>query len=97
MVLISDSARRLHSMTHEDGGFFSFVKDPIVTGQRYAYHLNGGPGYPDPASRWQPDGIHQPSAILRTDEFIWSDENWKGVLREDLVFYELHVQRAHES
>jgi maltooligosyltrehalose trehalohydrolase len=91
VVLISDSARRLHSMTREDGGFFSFVKDPIVTGQRYAYRVNGGPDYPDPASRWQPDGINQPSAVLRTDEFIWSDEDWNGVPRGDLMFYEIHV------
>jgi len=91
VVLINGDARNLHSMTREERGFFSFIKDHVLNGQRYAYHLNGGPGYPDPASRWQPDGVNQPSAVLRTDAFTWSDESWKGVPREDLVFYELHV------
>ncbi|MEP6957861.1 MAG: malto-oligosyltrehalose trehalohydrolase [Nitrospirota bacterium] len=91
IVLIDGDARVLHSMSREERGFFHFVKSDIRNGQRYACRLNGGPDYPDPASRWQPDGVNQPSAVLRTDEFLWSDERWKGVPREDLVFYELHV------
>ena len=91
VVLIDGSTRYLHSMTREEGGFFSFVKDHALNGQRYVYRLNEGPEYPDPASRWQPDGVNQPSAVLRTDEFFWSDENWNGVHREDLMFYEIHV------
>ena len=91
VVLINGGARSFHRMTREDGGFFSFVKDHVSNGQRYTYRLNEGPDYPDPASRWQPDGVNQPSAVLRTDTFIWSDETWKGIPREDLVFYEIHV------
>ena len=45
----------------------------------------------DPASRWQPDGVHQASAVLRPARFVWSDATWTGVQRADLVFYELHV------
>src|ERR1700682_6514150 len=91
VVLINGDARALHTMTREEWGVFCFVKDHVPNGQRYAYRLNGGPDYPDPASRWQPDGVNQLSAVLRTDEFAWSDESWRGVSREDLVFYELHV------
>jgi maltooligosyltrehalose trehalohydrolase len=78
-------------MTREERGFFRFSKGDVVDGQRYAYRLNRGQDYPDPASRWQPEGVSRPSAVLRTDAFTWSDEGWKGVPREDLVFYELHV------
>ncbi len=91
VVLIDDSTRQYHSMAREDGGFFSFVKDHALNGQRYVYRLNEGSEYPDPASRWQPDGVNHPSAVLRTDEFIWSDETWNGIPREDLMFYEIHV------
>jgi maltooligosyltrehalose trehalohydrolase len=89
--MIEGDVRALHTMTREERGFFSFVRDNVRNGQRYAYCLNGGPDRPDPASCWQPDGVNQPSAVLRTDEFTWSDEGWTGVSREDLVFYELHV------
>jgi len=73
VVLINGDARNLHSMTREERGFFSFVKDHVLNGQRYGYRLNGGQDYPDPASRWQPDGVNQPSAVLHTDAFTWSD------------------------
>ena len=60
-------------------------------GQRYAFRLDGGPERPDPCSLWQPEGVHGPSAVVRPDRFAWTDGGWKGVRREDLVFYELHV------
>ena len=91
VILIDGDARILHTMIPQEQGFFSFVKDHVPNGQRYAYRLNGGPERPDPASCWQPDGIDQASAVLRTDEFTWSDVGWTGVSRDDLVFYELHV------
>jgi maltooligosyltrehalose trehalohydrolase len=91
VVLITGDARTLHPMIREERGFFSFSKSDVVDGQRYAFSLDGGQDYPDPASRWQPDGVSRPSAVLRTDTFTWSDEGWKGVPRENLVFYELHV------
>jgi maltooligosyltrehalose trehalohydrolase len=29
--------------------------------------------------------------VLRPERFAWADEGWRGVAREDLVLYELHV------
>jgi maltooligosyltrehalose trehalohydrolase len=72
-------------------GFFSCVRTGIVEGQRYAYRLDGGPQRPDPASRWQPDGVHHPSAVWFPGQFPWTDAGWGGVRRENLVIYELHV------
>jgi maltooligosyltrehalose trehalohydrolase len=60
-------------------------------GQRYAYRLDGGAPRPDPASLWQPDGVHRPSAVVFPEDFPWTDQNWHGIAREDIVFYELHV------
>src|SRR5262249_8647645 len=63
----------------------------IGDGQRYTFRLDDGPDRPDPASRWQPDGIHRPSAVVSLDRFEWSERSWPGVPREQLVIYELHV------
>ena len=57
----------------------------------YAYRLADGREYPDPASRWQPDGVHRPSAVFLPQSYRWSDQRWRGVAREELVIYELHV------
>ncbi len=46
---------------------------------------------PDPASRFQPDGPHGASEIIDPDGFAWRDGAWRGIAREQLVIYELHV------
>jgi maltooligosyltrehalose trehalohydrolase len=91
LVLIHGAEREICAMRREARGYYSFSRDDVPDGQRYAYRLNGGPERPDSASRWQPDGVNHPSAVLRTERFSWSDEHWTGIPRDDLVFYELHV------
>jgi maltooligosyltrehalose trehalohydrolase len=45
---------------------------------------------PDPRSRRQPDGVHQPSQFY-ADDFIWTDGGWPGHRLPDSVIYELHI------
>ncbi|MGE0608375.1 MAG: malto-oligosyltrehalose trehalohydrolase [Pirellulales bacterium] len=80
-----------HRMVAEEPGFYTCEHDIIAIGQRYAYRLDGGPPRPDPASRWQPDGVHRPSAVWNAGVFSWTDNDWHGLPRADLVIYELHV------
>ncbi|MDX6481311.1 MAG: maltooligosyltrehalose trehalohydrolase [Gaiellaceae bacterium] len=47
--------------------------------------------WPDPCSRWQPDGVRGPSRVLGTGGFAWSDEGWQGLTLDEFVIYELHV------
>jgi maltooligosyltrehalose trehalohydrolase len=60
-------------------------------GDRYGYALDGGAVLPDPLSKWQPDGINTPSAVIFPEHWAWNEGGWKGIDRRDLVFYELHV------
>lgn len=91
LVLLDGSQRRAQPMQREEHGFFHAVISDVPEGQRYAYRLNNGPERPDPCSLWQPDGVHNASAVVRPRRFRWTDGDWKGVPREELVFYELHV------
>jgi maltooligosyltrehalose trehalohydrolase len=91
LVLIDGDRRRAVPMAAEPDGYFAHSAADVPTGQRYAYRLDGGPERPDPCSRWQPDGVHRPSAVVSPGRFAWTDHDWRGVPREDLVFYELHV------
>jgi maltooligosyltrehalose trehalohydrolase len=91
LVLYEDGQRRTVMMQRETREFFHHTEANVIEGQRYAYRLDGGPERPDPCSLSQPDGVHAPSAVVRPERFTWSDRAWKGVRREDLVFYELHV------
>lgn len=72
-------------------GYFEGETDGIAVGQRYAFRLDGHAPRPDPASRWQPDGVHRPSAVWRAEDWTWTDTAWKGIALKDLVLYELHV------
>ena len=47
--------------------------------------------YPDPVSRWQLDGVNQPSMVFDPSRFRWSDAGWQGITSGALVIYELHV------
>ncbi|MCU0983032.1 MAG: malto-oligosyltrehalose trehalohydrolase [Pirellulaceae bacterium] len=72
-------------------GYFVHEATGVPEGLRYAYRLPDGRTLPDPASRWQPQGVHQPSAVVLVEDFPWSDGGWSGVSLDDLVIYELHV------
>lgn len=90
LVLIGDETRVV-GMRPEGRGHFTHLEPKVPEGRRYAFRLNGGEDRPDPCSLWQPQGVPGPSAVLRTQDFQWTDQDWRGVRREDLAFYELHV------
>jgi maltooligosyltrehalose trehalohydrolase len=61
-------------------------------GERYRFRIDGGQQlYPDPASRFQPEGPHGPSEIVDPAAFPWSDASWPGVVLEGQIAYEMHV------
>ena len=63
----------------------------LGSGARYRFRLDGERYRPDPASRWQPEGVHGPSAVVDPARFAWTDEGFRGHAAADLAFYELHV------
>ena len=67
------------------------IVDGVGHGDRYRFRLDDGEPLADPASGWQPDGVHGPSAVVDAGRFDWSDEGWRGVALADTVLYELHV------
>jgi maltooligosyltrehalose trehalohydrolase len=91
LVLIDQGRRQSLPMGRQERGFFTAERIEVPEGQRYAIRLGDGPERPDPCSLWQPQGVHGPSAVVRTSRFRWTDRDWQGVRRQDLVFYELHV------
>jgi maltooligosyltrehalose trehalohydrolase len=62
-----------------------------AAGDRYLYRLDGAAERPDPASRSQPEGVHEPSQIVDPLAHAWHDAPWRGLPLERLAIYELHV------
>ncbi|HEU5212730.1 MAG TPA: alpha-amylase family glycosyl hydrolase [Gaiellaceae bacterium] len=59
-------------------------------GDDYLYLLDGQ-AWPDPCSRFQPEGVRGPSQVVDPSRFSWTDAGWNGVALDELVVYELHV------
>jgi maltooligosyltrehalose trehalohydrolase len=95
-LVLEDSAARnskqqVHALKAEEGGYFSGAAN-VGAGVRYRFSLNGeGNFYPDPASRFQPDGPHGPSCIVDPTQFRWTDSQWPGISLKGQIIYEMHV------
>ncbi len=70
---------------------WSAVVQGVGAGDDYLFVLDGGPGRPDPRSRWQPRGVHGPSRVVDPRAFAWTDAGWRGLALEKHVIYEVHV------
>ena len=86
-----------HPMPRGDEGMWELRVPGIEAGQRYAYRLDDRPPRPDPASRFQPLGVHGPSEVVSPFTFAWTDAAWQGVEAAKLVVYELHVGTFSEA
>lgn len=88
--LVSPHERQI-SMRQNRKGYWKTVAEGVFPETRYFYKLDNRVDRPDPASRFQPDGVHGPSQIIDPNEFQWNDNHWKGISLNDLIIYELHV------
>lgn len=80
----------LHPLQPEKGGYWSgFIKSASLD-TRYKFQIDRGL-FPDPASRFQPEGVSGPSQVVDPSQWQWTDRNWRGVRRENQVLYEIHV------
>ena len=80
-----------HELESEPDGYFAGAVKANA-GTLYRFRLNGeGNLFPDPASRYQPDGPHGPSSVVDPKPFRWSDQNWPGVKLAGQIMYEFHV------
>jgi maltooligosyltrehalose trehalohydrolase len=84
-------ARRSVRLRPDSDGMWSATIDDVSAGDRYACLLDGHGPYSEAASRFQPDGVHAPSALVDAGLFDWSDHAWRGVALDRSVPYEIHV------
>ena len=72
-------------------GWFERITDAPAAGNRYRYRIDGGLQVPDPASRFQPAGLHGYSEVIDALDFEWQDGDWRGRPWHEAVIYELHT------
>ena len=74
-----------------EGGWYAVRVTGAVPGTRYQFVIDGESAVPDPASRFQPEGVHGPSEVVDPSGFEWRDTAWRGRPWHEAVLYELHV------
>lgn len=82
---------RLVDLTRGERGYHEGVVEEVSPGSRYFFVLDGNSERPDPASRFQPLGVHGPSEVVDPAAFGWGDAAWPGIPLEGQIQYELHV------
>jgi len=79
-------------LTPERDGYFSALVTAARAGTLYRFQVDDDTGfYPDPASRFQPEGPHGSSQVVDPTAFTWSDGAWEGVPATGQVLYEMHI------
>lgn len=88
-VVFADGNCKPFALIREDGGYFSGATS--TSARLYKYRVDAAGPYPDPCSRFQPQGVHGPSLLVDPSAFAWTDATWRGIGIERQVIYELHV------
>ncbi|PTX14515.1 maltooligosyl trehalose hydrolase [Pontibacter mucosus] len=83
-------AEREVKMKKDAWGYFTAAVAGVAPGTLYFLNPDGEGDFPDPASFYQPQGVHGPSQVV-DHTFEWTDDSWGGLPRQDLIIYELHV------
>lgn len=87
---IRGAPRRQEFTTTRDGWFETLARG-IGAGARYRFRIDDEIDVPDPASRFQPEGVTGPGEILDPGAFKWQGSDWRGREWHEAVLYELHV------
>jgi maltooligosyltrehalose trehalohydrolase len=77
-------------MSKVDEGWFELATEARA-GVQYSFNIDDKQLVPDPASRFQPSGVHGPSEVIDPFAYDWQDANWKGRRWDEAVIYELQV------
>ncbi len=90
-VVLQGNDNRKQALTKDELGYFSGAMDNIEPGTLYKYQIDGKDSFPDPVSRYLPEGPHGPTMIVDPGHYQWHDQNWPGVNLKGQVIYEMHI------
>jgi maltooligosyltrehalose trehalohydrolase len=90
-IWTGDRPPRTIPLILDASGYYHAIDYHGAAGDLYKYRLDGADEYPDPASRYQPEGVHGRSQVIDPQAFQWHDADWTPPPFRDLVIYEVHI------
>jgi maltooligosyltrehalose trehalohydrolase len=88
---IISTPERLVPMSKDKLGYWKAVLNDVYPDTLYSFRLDREIDRPDPASYFQPEGVHGPSQIIDHNSFHWDDGNWSGMEIANMIMYEIHT------
>jgi maltooligosyltrehalose trehalohydrolase len=83
--------RSLLDLKPTANGWFETLARGVHAGARYRFRIDDEIDVPDPASRFQPEGVNAPGEVVAPASFDASNHTWRGREWHEAVVYELHV------
>lgn len=87
---IVSPSERIVPMLRDRYGYWKVAQENVEPGMEYFFLLGAELERPDPASRFQPSGVHGPSAVVDHSSYVWGDSDWRGIPLSEMIIYELH-------
>ena len=78
-------------LQREESGYHSGLVSAAEANTLYKYRLDQAGPFPDPASRFPPQGPHHSSQVINPSVFRWTDDEWKGLPLAGQIMYEMHI------
>ena len=78
-------------LERDENGYFSGFDPDGKEGDLYFFESAKGERFPDPATRFQPHGVHGPSECIDPASYTWRTTHWERPAWKGQVIYELHV------
>lgn len=78
------------TLDQQQHGYWTLSTDKIKPGDTYWFMVDDKQ-LPDPASLYQPESVHGPSAAFDLKAFDWTDAQWQNPALSDYIIYELHT------
>ncbi|MDQ3279572.1 MAG: alpha-amylase family glycosyl hydrolase, partial [Bacteroidota bacterium] len=72
-------------------GYWQATSNEIKEGTRYKIQLDDGTPFPDPASLYQPEGVHNHSEAVNLSAYPWQESTWNNMPLDEYIIYELHT------
>ncbi|MGH7937333.1 MAG: malto-oligosyltrehalose trehalohydrolase, partial [Chthoniobacterales bacterium] len=87
---VDGSAARTISLQSREDGYLSGIDECGQAADLYKYRFENRE-WPDPASRFNPAGVHGASQVIDPRSYQWRDAGWSAPPLSNLIIYELHI------
>lgn len=89
--VVIEGQKRTVNLKKDELGYFTGNVSHIEPGSLYKYQVNNKDCFPDPVSRFLPEGLKGPTMIVDPKEYQWHDQSWQGIKIKGQIIYEMHI------